>query len=571
MSRDSPADSGSLSEKKRFENHLRILLISWLRDAKIPFAMVDNPRFRDIIHHLNPKIDPPSFSSLLQMAALDNDKFQTYDSVLKYDVLREKIEKESGINYPVDSESSNLLDPSKFVFGSRTYLPLNLKELPTVEEYKVGHYEAKSGLINWPCIVCLKRHNWNKVRTVTAGEAVIFMFVCVAEGVYPLEVAQKLCALKQTKCCVEHFIPVYEATLRRIGIKHPNQIDNVDIHLLSDALAIVRSIKDVDKHTADAREKYVKPFRTSLNSFLKNYQPKAVFPAVHYVEKMKRKRASQEAPQLRSPPPQPSGPVTTQLASPMPKITTALIDLSGTLHVEELAIAGAQTALEVLRSHVAVKFVTNTTKESQNLLHQRLQKCGFRIEKHEIFTSLCAARDLILKNRYRPFFMLDEKAMEDFEGIPTDDPNAVVIGLAPEKFNDSTMTEAFRLIKENNAALIAIHKGRYYQKKDGLHLGPGAYVAGLEYATGVQAKIVGKPERLFFQMALETLSTPADFSSAVMIGDDVNDDVLGAVEAGMRGILVKTGKYRSGDEDKVQNVADSFVQAVEMIIANRVE
>lgn len=187
----------------------------------------------------------------------------------------------------------------------------------------------------------------------------------------------------------------------------------------------------------------------------------------------------------------------------MSKITTALIDLSGTLHVEDLAIPGAQAALQKLRSHVAVKFVTNTTKESQNLLHQRLLACGFQIEKHEIFTSLCAARDLIQKNQYRPFFVLDDKAMEDFDGIPTDDPNAVVIGLAPEKFNDKTMTEAFRLIKESafdnfllfitisriipgNAALIAIHKGRYYQKKDGLHLGPGAYVAGLEYATGVE-------------------------------------------------------------------------------------
>ncbi|EFP11247.1 hypothetical protein GCK72_017890 [Caenorhabditis remanei] len=255
----------------------------------------------------------------------------------------------------------------------------------------------------------------------------------------------------------------------------------------------------------------------------------------------------------------------------MSKISAVLIDLSGTLHIEELAIPGAQAALELLRQHVQVKFVTNTTKESQNLLHQRLKSCGFQIEKHEIFTSLSAARDLILKNQYRPYFILDDKAMEDFEGISTEDPNAVVIGLAPEKFNDGIMTEAFRLIKEKNASLIAIHKGRYYQKKDGLHLGPGAYVAGLEYATGVEAKVVGKPEKLFFESALKTLGENIDFSNAVMIGDDVNDDALGAIKVGMRAILVKTGKFRSGDELKVKNVANSFVDAVDMIIENKVE
>uniref|UniRef100_A0A1I7UMW5 Haloacid dehalogenase-like hydrolase domain-containing protein 2 n=1 Tax=Caenorhabditis tropicalis TaxID=1561998 RepID=A0A1I7UMW5_9PELO len=255
----------------------------------------------------------------------------------------------------------------------------------------------------------------------------------------------------------------------------------------------------------------------------------------------------------------------------MSKISSVLIDLSGTLHIEELAIPGAPAALELLRKHVHVKFVTNTTKESQNLLYQRVRNCGFQIEKHEIFTSLSAARDLIIRNKYRPFFILDDKAMEDFEGIPTEDPNAVLIGLAPEKFNDSTMTAAFRLIKEKNASLIAIHKGRYYQKKDGLHLGPGAYVSGLEYANGVEAKVVGKPEKLFFESALKTLDPNVDFSTAVMIGDDVNDDVLGAIKTGMRAILVKTGKFRSGDESKVKNVASSFVEAVNMIIENKVE
>lgn len=67
------------------------------------------------------------------------------------------------------------------------------------------------------------------------------------------------------------------------------------------------------------------------------------------------------------------------------------------------------------------------------------------------------------------------------------------------------------------ASLIAIHKGRYYRTHSGLSLGPGPFVAALEYATDVKAKVVGKPEKGFFQSVLKLLDTrPED---AVMIGD----------------------------------------------------
>ena len=57
---------------------------------------------------------------------------------------------------------------------------------------------------------------------------------------------------------------------------------------------------------------------------------------------------------------------------------------------------------------------------------------------------------------------------QDFSDINQDDPNAVVVGLAPEKFNHQYLTKAFCLIKEKKAPLIAIHKGwgnlrRYFQ------------------------------------------------------------------------------------------------------------
>ncbi|XP_029436326.1 haloacid dehalogenase-like hydrolase domain-containing protein 2 isoform X2 [Rhinatrema bivittatum] len=251
-------------------------------------------------------------------------------------------------------------------------------------------------------------------------------------------------------------------------------------------------------------------------------------------------------------------------------LKAVLVDLSGTLHIEDSAVPGAQEALKRLRSApVAIKFVTNTTKECKGTLLERLKRLEFDITEDEIFTSLTAARNLLEQKHVRPLLLVDDSALPDFEGIVTNDPDAVVIGLAPEHFSYQTMNKAFRLLLDG-APLIAIHKARYYKRKDGLALGPGPFVTGLEYATDTKATVVGKPERTFFLEALR--STGCTPEEAVMIGDDCRDDVGGAQNAGMLGILVKTGKYRAGDEGKINPapylICDSFAEAVNHILQN---
>jgi HAD superfamily hydrolase (TIGR01458 family) len=94
----------------------------------------------------------------------------------------------------------------------------------------------------------------------------------------------------------------------------------------------------------------------------------------------------------------------------------------------------------------------------------------------------------------------------------------------------------------DGAALIALQKNRYWETAGGLSLDAGPFVAALEYAIGRQAEVVGKPSPAFFELALGELRLPAE--RAAMVGDDVEADVGGAMEAGLAGILVRTGKYR---------------------------
>ncbi|KAK3798419.1 hypothetical protein RRG08_047330 [Elysia crispata] len=203
----------------------------------------------------------------------------------------------------------------------------------------------------------------------------------------------------------------------------------------------------------------------------------------------------------------------------MSKIKAVLIDLSGTLHIDNDPTPGAVAALTKLQATPGLKlrYVTNTTNESKRALMERLTNIGFMdVTEDKVFTSLSAARTLLENQELRAYFLVDKNAMEDFKGISEEDPNAVVVGLAPEEFAYENLNKAMRLL-HNDAKLIAIHKARYYQRKDGRALGPGPFVAALEYASDVQATVVGKPSEKFF------LSAIAEFGCSpqecVMIGD----------------------------------------------------
>lgn len=261
-----------------------------------------------------------------------------------------------------------------------------------------------------------------------------------------------------------------------------------------------------------------------------------------------------------------------------PRFAFALIDLNGTLHVGSRALPGAVEALRRLRSSgVSCLFVTNTTKTSSGRLLREVQALGLDVREGEVFSSLAAARRLVERRGLSPDLLLENEALEEFfpagRGPADREPHdAVVVGLAPAAFNYVRLNSAFRVLEADPAApLIAVHRGVVLRdgSDGGLSLGPGPFVAALEAATGREAEVVGKPSAAFFGAALDALD--ADPERAVMIGDDWRDDVLGAQLAGVgAGVLVRTGKYRPGDEERAERrpdrVVDDFAQAVEWIL-----
>jgi phospholysine phosphohistidine inorganic pyrophosphate phosphatase len=123
-----------------------------------------------------------------------------------------------------------------------------------------------------------------------------------------------------------------------------------------------------------------------------------------------------------------------------------------------------------------------------------------------------------------------------------------VIGDLGDLWDFRTLNRAFRLLHSNpEAKLIALGMTRYWLASDGISLDVAPFVAALEHATGRRAIVFGKPAGRFFLAAAAQLGVEP--GRVLMVGDDIHADVGGAMAAGLRGALVRTGKFRAADLD----------------------
>ncbi|ROI83805.1 Phospholysine phosphohistidine inorganic pyrophosphate phosphatase [Anabarilius grahami] len=196
---------------------------------------------------------------------------------------------------------------------------------------------------------------------------------------------------------------------------------------------------------------------------------------------------------------------------------------------------------------------------------------GFDISVSHVFSPAPALVRILRERHLRPHLLVHDDLMPEFDDVDTSSPNCVVIGDAADKFSYQNLNEAFRvLIGLEKPLLFSLGQGRYYKETDGLKLDVGVFMKALEYACDVQAEVVGKPSADFFQTVLNDMSLQPH--EAVMIGDDLLNDVGGAQRCGMKGIQVRTGKYRPSDEKHPSVRADGYLDdlaaAADAILTN---
>lgn len=209
-----------------------------------------------------------------------------------------------------------------------------------------------------------------------------------------------------------------------------------------------------------------------------------------------------------------------------------LIDIDGVLTLSWTPIDGASEALEILRrSGLPLRFATNTTTRTRAEIARRLTEIGMSAEPDEILTAPAATAAHL--RRHHP----GARCLLLNEGDLSDD-------LGDIEFVD----------------FVAMHHNLSWRTAEGFELDAGAYVEALRAATGTDPTVVGKPSPAFFRAGVAELGVDAE--RVVMVGDDIDNDVLAAQEVGLRGVLVRTGKFRqealAGAARRPDVVVDSF-------------
>jgi len=229
-----------------------------------------------------------------------------------------------------------------------------------------------------------------------------------------------------------------------------------------------------------------------------------------------------------------------------PTFDALLLDISGVLYDQGVMLPGAGECITTARAKgLQLRFVTNTATVSHSQILLSLIDMGLTAHVDELYTAPRAARAYMEARDLHPLLLVHPAIVDEFAHLQTGNPNCVLLGDAREALTYKALNQAFRLCKAG-APLIGIGLNRYFNSDNGLMLDAGAYITGVAWAAGVTPIIMGKPSSQFFHQVVA--STGCEAQRCLMVGDDVDSDVIGALNSGLQACLVQTGKYQPTDK-----------------------
>jgi len=226
-----------------------------------------------------------------------------------------------------------------------------------------------------------------------------------------------------------------------------------------------------------------------------------------------------------------------------------LIDLEGVLYSDNKLIPGSIDVIKEFRkNNLKLRFLTNTTTTPRKLIFNKLQDFGFDIKEEEIFTPIIATKNYLRDNSVKKIALVTNvEIIEEFNDyeITQKDPEVVIMGDIYKNFKWEILDRIFKLVYLENSALIALHQNKYCIRDSKISLDLGPFVKAIEYSSGKKSILMGKPEKNFFDLAVKDLGITND--NILMIGDDITSDIEGSINANLKAIQVKTGKFQEKD------------------------
>ena len=245
------------------------------------------------------------------------------------------------------------------------------------------------------------------------------------------------------------------------------------------------------------------------------------------------------------------------------KVKGLLIDLDGVIYNDSQVIPGAVQTIQKLRDfQIPFRFITNTTMKCRKTLLNKLNSFGIQAEEYELFSAAYAAAKYISQfPGAKCHLMLMEDAKMEFIGLESAELNVdfVVAGDLGDAVTFDLLNNAFVRLMEG-AKLVALQKNRFWLSDKGYTLDAGAFIALLEYSSNQQAILIGKPEKKFFELALDDLNLSPD--EVIMIGDDIESDIGGAAKLDMCTCIVQTGKFRHEDVDRARMKPNYIIPSI---------
>ena len=258
----------------------------------------------------------------------------------------------------------------------------------------------------------------------------------------------------------------------------------------------------------------------------------------------------------------------------MRSIKGILSDIDGTLYFKGAPVSGAIEAVEMLREKgIKLLFFTNTDSKTPKNVYKSLIEYGFKVKEWEIFTPIIALKEFLTdKTDAKLYLVTTEEVKEEFQEFHyvrgTEVPDYVIVGDFRDNWDVNRLNKAFRYVIKHKAILLGTQGNKYYLDLNGEPIiDTGSFVHMIANAANVKPMIFGKPSKEYFLQALNKLNITAN--DTIVVGDDIETDILGAQNANLRGILVKTGKgqfYNSSERSIIPyKVIDSFSSLTELI------
>ncbi len=231
-----------------------------------------------------------------------------------------------------------------------------------------------------------------------------------------------------------------------------------------------------------------------------------------------------------------------------------LLDLDGTLYHDEHSLPGAvELLLHLSQRRLAFACLSNSTSSPLRVM-QRLERMGVAVDPDHIYTAAAAAADYVLEN-YGPqprIFNLSTEGIHELldqkvQWVATDaEPcHAMIVGTPTNVYATEERRRTALMLARHGAAIVGICADRVYPSIRGLEFGAGAHSWMIAYASGGTPIFVGKPKKIFFHNLCKRLNVQPE--RCLLIGDNLESDILGAKAVSMKTVLTLTGVTRRRD------------------------